>query len=418
MNLSRSSIIAIIGALAADELAALRRTDAQLWKGRQWQADSVITTSRHAKGTDNELLVDSFEWMSIASRVVDFFHIHSSGLEDYLLRVSRLGEWADVVMASREHGSKDITFCSSGSTAKPQKYQHRWRELEREVAFFSDYLNGTSIPFERVVSAVPPHHIYGFIFSVLLAEALELPVLRGLAAFSAVQGQRLQDGDLLIGFPHWYQQLAKRPLNFPRQAMAVCSTGPVAAEVLQQLLSRGLHSVLEVYGSSETSGLGFRTLPGGWYELLPRWQRQDLAHVADIETAQVMALPDRLEWQDERHFKPLARRDKAVQVNGYNVYPTRIAQLIATHPTIADARVRPLAAEQGGGLTALLIPSAAATSLSAEDVIEPLRHWLAQQVTDAEMPRRFHVAASVPVNEMGKEVDWEQQPIKDESITS
>ena len=53
-TLSQASIIAIIGALTADELAKIRKKDSQLWKGRQWKSDTIITTASRAQGNDNE----------------------------------------------------------------------------------------------------------------------------------------------------------------------------------------------------------------------------------------------------------------------------------------------------------------------------------------------------------------------------
>lgn len=406
MTLSSSSLIAIIGALAADELAKIRKTDPQLWKARQWKSDTVITTASRAQGNENEVQVDSFEWMSIASRVVDFFHIDSSGLEDYLLRVSSLGEWADVVATSREKASQDLRFSSSGSTGQPRKYEQRWSDLLNEANFFADYLTQHAMTVTRVVSAVPPQHIYGFIFSILLPEILRVPVVRGLKAFTLTQGQRLKNGDLLVGFPSWYQQLMQANSAFPLGAFAVCSSGPIAAPVLQHLQQQGLKTILEVFGSTETAGVGVRHQRDGWYQLLPRWQRHDESHLIDVQRQQTQALPDHVEWLDEQQFKPLARKDDAVQVNGYNVYPRRIAALIAEHPNVKTARVRLLNDQESSGLKALLITEESARDIPAEAVIAQVASWLATKLDDAEMPRKFSVAGKIPVNDMGKEIDW------------
>lgn len=409
MNLSSSSLIAIIGALAADELAKIRKTDPQLWKARQWKFDTVITTAARAQGKESEVQVDSFEWMSIASRVVDFFQIDSSGLEDYLLRVSSLGEWADVVATSREQGSPDIRFSSSGSTGQPRKHEQRWSDLLNEARFFADYLTQHSMDVKRVVSAVPPHHIYGFIFSILLPEILDVPVVRGLKAFTLTQGQRLKNGDLLVGFPTWYQQLMQSNVAFPQGAFAVCSSGPIAATVLQRLQQQGLSTILEVYGSTETSGVGVRQQRDGGYQLLPRWQRHDEGHLTDVQRKQTLAMPDHVEWLDAEHFKPLNRKDDAVQVNGYNVYPQRIAAVIAEHPNVKTARVRLLSDHDSSGLKALLVAEESARDISSEALIAKVASWLATKLDDAEMPRKFFVASNIPVNDMGKEIDWDLQ---------
>lgn len=409
MTLSSTSLIAIIGALAADELAKIRKSDPQLWKARQWSSDTVITTAARAKGGDREIQVDSFEWMSIVSRVVNFFQIESSGLEDYLLRVSSLGEWADVVATSREKGSQDIRFSSSGSTGQPHKYEQRWCDLLNEASFFAEYLKQHSMAVTRVISAVPPQHIYGFIFSIVLPEVLQVPVIRGLKAFTLAQSQRLRNGDLLVGFPTWYQQLVQTNTAFPQGAFAVCSSGPVAANVLQRLHQQGVKTIVEVYGSTETSGIGVRQQRDDWYQLLPRWQRHDEHHLTDGYRNQTVALPDHIEWLDADHFKPLARRDEALQVNGYNVYPQRIAAIIAEHPNVRTARVRLLHADDSRGLKALIVTAESARDMPPEAVVAQVASWLAPKLEDAEMPRKFSVANKIPLNDMGKEIDWDLQ---------
>ncbi len=72
-KLTSSSIVDILGAIIADELGRLRMGDEQLWKGRQWQSNTQIVFASKATGDAQEVIVDSFEWMSIASRVVEFF---------------------------------------------------------------------------------------------------------------------------------------------------------------------------------------------------------------------------------------------------------------------------------------------------------------------------------------------------------
>lgn len=410
LELSQTSIVSLIGALAADELTRTRKQDNQLWKGRQWLPDTVITTASKAKGDDDEVVVDSFEWMSIASRVVDFFQLESSGLEDYLLRVAHLGDWADVVATSRSKGSSNITFSTSGSTGQPQRHEQHWSKLVTEAEFFADYLKQNQIEPQRIVGVVPPHHIYGFIFSVLLPEYLQVPVVRGLKAFSLVQGQRLKNHDLIVGFPSWYEQLAQQPIGFPEHASAVCSGGPVAQQALVTLQQNGLDTVVEVYGSTETSGVGVRTERRGLYELLPGWQRLSIKELTRVDTDQIVALPDSLEWQDERHFRPVARHDQAIQVNGVNVYPARIAEVIAEHPGIDTARVRALDSDDSSGLKALLIPNSTLSDKPDAKVIAKLQDWLRDKLEAHEIPKQFSVAKQVPTNDMGKELDWDLQP--------
>ncbi|RUO80735.1 4-coumarate--CoA ligase [Idiomarina tyrosinivorans] len=401
-DLDQQTIVDIIGALIADELTRLRKQPDTLWRSRQWHAEQQLSTKPQSNDDDSSIQVESLEWLAIASRVVEFFQIDSSGIEDYLLRSSKLGDWAEVVRKSRELGVKDITFSSSGSTGKPEKHSHLWHELVAEAEFFADLLGHNR---DRVVSVVSPHHIYGFIFSALLPQVLSVPVVRGAKALFIASQQKLQRGDLVIGFPQWLEQLLQHNPSFPQGVAAVSSSGPAKQHVLSALEHAGINPITEIYGSSETGGIGFRQQRDGWYQLLPRWQRLATtrlqAHISGTE----FDLPDTVTWHGNDQLKPLGRVDKAIQVNGYNVYPQRIAEILAMHPQVQDARVR-LSADPGSNvLRALVVPDL--TAPQSHLLLETeLQQWLHDKLAPHEIPQQFAFADHVPLNALGKEQDW------------
>ncbi|PYE35199.1 4-coumarate--CoA ligase (photoactive yellow protein activation family) [Idiomarina fontislapidosi] len=409
-KLTTGSIVDILGAIIADELGRLRMGDEQLWKGRQWHPSSHVVFASKASGDPHEVVVDSFEWMSIASRVVEFFQLNSSGLEDYLLRFSTLEQWAEVIETSREDGRLDITFCSSGSTAQVTHHRHHWMALVAEAQFFIDFMHRHDVDIKRVVSFVPPHHIYGFIFSILLPELLQIPVLRGLKALSTTQAQQLQSGDLLIGFPAVFEQCAQLDTAFPRGVHAVCSTGPCAPQVLKALTDNGLSRVFEVYGCTETGGVGIRNSHDEPYQLLPRWIKQGNDELMDNVSRQVIELPDSLKWHAPGLFEPVKRKDDTLSICGKSVHPETIARVIKQHPNISDARVRLIHEQESRALKALLIADPDSRSGQTETLIAQVRTWLADKLEPHELPKRFTVRETVPTNELGKEIDWESQP--------
>ena len=409
-KLTSRSIVDILGAIIADELGRLRIGDEQLWKGRQWQSNTQIVFASKATGDAQEVIVDSFEWMSIASRVVEFFQLDSSGLEDYLLRFSTLQQWAEVIETSREDHRLDITFCSSGSVAQVSHHRHDWMALLAEAQFFVDFIKRHDVEIERVVSFVPPHHIYGFIFSVLIPELLDIPAVRGLKAFSMTQAQQLKNNDLLIGFPAAFEQFVQMDTTFPPTANAVCSTGPCAPAVLNALTRNGLNSVFEIYGSTETAGVGIRNDPNQPYQLLSRWIKQGKEQLMDNLSRELIDLPDSIQWHGPGLFEPLNRNDEVLSICGKSVHPEAIADVIRQHPNISDARVRLNHAQESHSLKALLIADPEQRSGQAETLIAQVRTWLADKLEPHELPKRFAVRDSIPTNELGKEIDWESQP--------
>lgn len=410
LSLPSTALIPVIGALVADELVLMRRgqgSDASvdLLKAFNWQATTIITLEHRSKGVDHEIIVDSLEWMAIATRVVTFFQMQQSGIEDYLLRVHTLAQWAEVVAKSRELGATDICFATSGSTGTPKLIVHQWRSLSSEIDFFQQYYCSFATPPARIISLVPAHHIYGFLFGVMLPQALHVPVIRGFAAYATLLNGTLAPGDLLITIPAVLQQFERRLLMAPKGISLVCSAGPSPLETMQRLQQSGM-TTTEVYGSSETAAIGVRADTSSHYKLLPRWQRRSGQLLFDTLAKAEVFPSDNLQWQDNEHFQPCGRWDFAVSVKGINVFPVEIAGKLAQHPQVRDARVRLVSEHASSGLKALLIVAAPLSAEEEDKLISDVKSWAQTQLSAPELPVYYRVATAIPLNNMGKESDW------------
>lgn len=405
--LAKSAVEAVLSALLQDELALLRQGDSAQVKGLSFHSGTRLTLAQRAQDHPDEILIDSFEWMALATRVVNFFCLDSSGLEDYLLRRYTIGEWAEIVINSRELASTDIRFVTSGSTGTPTTFTHPFSSLIAEVDFFKNYLLQLPTAPTRIVSLVPAHHIYGFLFSVLLPDALQVPVTRSLRSFSLVFGNRLEEGDIVIAFPSMLQEVTTRGVSMAAGVQFICSTGPCPPEVLTGVEALGAQPVIEVFGSTDTSGIGVRNSPAKPFKLMPRWARQGSESLYDHLLQREVALPDHLDWVDEDYFRPQRRRDHAVSVNGVNVFPQRIADILSRHPDVRDARVRLLSATNSRGLKALLIVDTQLTAAEEAQLQDEMKDYAVEHLASTERPQRYTLATQIPRNDMGKEIDWD-----------
>ena len=161
-----------------------------------------------------------------------------------------------------------------------------------------------------------------------------------------------------------------------------------------------LTRLLQVYGSSETAGVGWRDDPAGPYALLPGWRRDGDGLLQGHRAIQP---PDLLEWRDDDRFRVLGRRDGAVQVAGFNVVPDQVRAALARHPAVADIAVRPMRPKEGSRLKAFVVPAA---------VVNPdelLADWVAGRGCEGggssrlEHDRRQHLEAG-----LGEQVALEQ----------
>jgi 4-coumarate--CoA ligase (photoactive yellow protein activation family) len=254
---------------------------------------------------------------------------------------------------------------------------------------------------------VPGHHIYGFLFTVLLPRALgiaEVLDLRTAAPSTVLREAR--SGDLIVAHPGWWEQAARLAPRFADDVAGVSSTAPCPDALAQALLDAGLR-LLQVYGSSETAGVGWREEGGAPFTLLPYWTRTGdaatLARTLPDGGTVPYPLQDRLDWEDERRFRPAGRIDNAVQVGGVNVFPAYVADVLRMHPRVAEVAVRLMRADEGRRLKAFVVPSDA---IGDEALRHALLDWCAERLTTAERPAAISFGARLPRQASGKPADW------------
>ena len=277
-----------------------------------------------------------------------------------------------------------MIFQTSGSTGQPKRVKHVSALLRREAAFFLKLLTLTELgPPKRVVRFVPPQHLYGYIFAVLLPEIAGIPIFDARTFYDGYRHANLQTGDLIVAAPHQWQFLVDRKTIFPAGVQGVTSTAPCPAALFESI------PLLDVYGSTETSGVGFRFRPGDPYELLPWWDSADGA----IEQN------DRIRWVSPRHFFVEGRRDGGVQVSGMNVYPAAIEQRLLENAAIANCTVRLMRPEEGRRLKIFLVTTAGADRNALET-------WISQNFTGPEQIAAITYGAELPRSSEGKISDW------------
>ncbi|WP_462323826.1 AMP-binding enzyme [Desulfoplanes sp.] len=320
-----------------------------------------------------------------------------------------LGEWAHRAFSRWQTDNGTLFFNTSGSTGTPTACPQTMALLEQEILAQAEIFKGCT----RILTFVPRHHIYGFLFSVLLPKVLRVPVLDLPPVASTGLLEKMARGDLVIAFPLFWKALSQLNVTFPEGVRGVTSTGPCPATIIHQLLDHGLALMTEVYGSSETGGLGTRNHPEAPYTLLPFWQIPPDHDPDSVQITRILpngsavrsyAMPDVVQWEDARTFRPIKRTDKAVQVAGINVYPDRIAEIIKTHPEIDDCVVRLMRPEEGHRLKAFIVPKSGTPSGGER---RELRSWLADRLTSAEIPKALAFGTELPVNAMGKHTDWD-----------
>ncbi|MBO4300092.1 MAG: AMP-binding protein [Desulfovibrio sp.] len=300
---------------------------------------------------------------------------------------------------------RTVTFCTSGSTGKPKPCTHTEDLLRQEVAGVLPLLG--SLPLRRsALVTVPLHHLYGFTFGLLLPKALGVP-LRIEAPLPTAVAQQMLNSDLVIGIPMlWTHFSALRHLP-QTEALLLSATAPLPDTTLEALCDKNFFC-LEIFGSTETGALGYRLHGHSPFTLFSHFTRvtEDKTHVIhrtlpDGSTC-ILPLQDTHLWLDERRFVPQGRRDHAVQVGGVNVFPERVARVLASHPDVYECAVRLMRPEEGQRLKAFVVPTAQAT----HHLLQELRTLARKRLCVEERPSIYTLGKELPRNAMGKLTDW------------
>jgi len=378
------ALLRVISSLAAEEITSNRKIDPRQLRPDGWHMSTILT--------DEGLALDSLERMNCGAALNEFFLLYEYGAEDYLMTAETLADWVRVVAVSRQNWSKQLTFRTSGSTGTPKRCVHDVKRLKEETKFWAEVFAGRS----HIVSFVPAHHIFGYLFTTLLPAQLSIPLID--LRFSGVGAakQAMSHGaPLVIATPAHWQFLSRSFLKFPEGVVGVSSTAPISQQLVSQLDVQGLDQLVQVYGSSETAGVGYRTDAAVPYRLLPGLKIEnggDYQCIVRHSGGGRAELMDNLTVIDDETFWVNGRKDNAVQVGGHNVFPAQVRKSLLQHPSVSDCQV--YLCPERARLIATIVPGNEAGG-NFEALEEDLRDFCVLQFSAAERPVAFEFAREI-----------------------
>ena len=353
-----------------------------------------------------DLGADSLELLGMGTALAEALHLDRAEIDARLLARPCLDDWVAAARAGLCGGGMPLTFRTSGSSGSPKRCTHALALLWQETVALAGLLPGR----RRILSLVPSHHIYGFLFTVLVPRALGIEdVLDLRSATPATVLREARPGDLIVAHPGWWEQAARLAPRFAGDVTGTSSTAPCPAPLARELADAGLR-LLQVYGSSETAGVGWRFAADDAFGLLPYWSRTDsegeLARSLPDGGTVRYPLQDKLAWEDARRFHPLGRIDGAVQVGGVNVFPAYVAEVLCMHPGVAQASVRLMRPDEGRRLKAFVVPADGSGEAQHEALHAALLAWCAERLSTPERPAAISFGERLPRQASGKPADW------------
>jgi acyl-coenzyme A synthetase/AMP-(fatty) acid ligase len=282
---------------------------------------------------------------------------------------------------------------------------------------------GESLRDATVLGSVSTQHIYGLLFRVLWPLSAGRNMVRKQLPFP----EDVQRATLWHARAVWISSpalLKRMGDNLDWAALAgrvvkvFSSGGPLAAETAQSLQARLGQAPVEVYGSSETGGVGWRQ--GG-----ERWTPFPGTDIGQDDDGSLWVRSSYLPPGHTEHmadavqieadgFRLLGRLDRIVKLEEKRISLPRIEQVLCSHEWVSDARLGVVTGRRASLGAVVALNQAGIGALRAggrRALIEVLRQALAPHVEDLARPRRWRFVRHLSSNSQGKlrQVDVEAQ---------
>jgi acyl-coenzyme A synthetase/AMP-(fatty) acid ligase len=260
----------------------------------------------------------------------------------------------------------------------------------------------------RVLSFVPPYHLLGFFYGLVLplvqgAETVLATETNGAAMAELLEKYR---PDLVVGTATHYRFLVRateRATVRPSATVFLSSGAPLDPAVAEAFAARFGTPVRDFYGSTELGGVAFRAWPAP-YRAMPsvRWRIDP--ETAALEVWSPWASAGQTTWIStddaaelagqvglEDGFRLLGRRDSVLKVGGKRFSTVEVEEALRTVPGVAEAAAFPYARFGEPALAAAIAPE---PGVSLDETA--VRAFLAARLASYKLPRSILMLARLP----------------------
>lgn len=307
-----------------------------------------------------------------------------------------------------------IFMYTSGSTGKPKAILQRMTEFENDNAFvFSKW--GCEFEKRKLVTTVSQHHIYGFLFSIALPFGYGIP-FRRTRIIAPEEFEALTDDEyMIIASPAFLKRTVSVEKKLPLKNCFIFTSGGAVSEELAHLTKSTFgFCPLEVYGSTETSGIAFRQqTKDGLF-----WTPFDNAKIrkgADgclviaspyIKDKNGFATADLVEIFDNGKFLLKGRSDSVVKIEEKRISLTEVEMRLLQSEFVKDAKVIALEDNVRQYLAAAIELSDAGKAKFANKkklTLNSFFHdYLMQFFENVVIPKKWRFVEKIPTDTQGK----------------
>ncbi len=307
-----------------------------------------------------------------------------------------------------------IMMFTSGSTGKPKAVPQRMKEFEEDNAFIISRW-GKEFTSRKLVTTVSQHHIYGFLFGMSLPFTLGVPFRRKRIEFPEEFETLADETYMIIATPAFLKRTVeieeKLSLKNPWIFTSGGACSPELAEKTEKVFG---FCPLEVYGSTETSGIAYRQQSKDGLKFTPfanakLWLGDDgcLRVVSPyIKNPEGFATADLAEFFDDGRFVLKGRSDSIVKIEEKRISLTEVENRILQTGLVEDVKVIALQNDVRQYLAAAVVLNAEGKKKfenTEKFYINRYFHdFLMQYFENVVLPKKWRFVEKLPVDVQGK----------------
>lgn len=307
-----------------------------------------------------------------------------------------------------------ILLYTSGSTGAPKAIPQRMTEFEMDNAFVISKWAEEFLK-RKLVSTVSQHHIYGFLFSSSLPFTLGVPFRRTRIQFPE-EFERLSDEKyVIIATPAFLKRTVEIEKKLPlKDTWIFSSGGACSTELAEKTQNVFGFCPLEIYGSTETSGIAYRQQSKDGLKFTPFdnakiWLDDNgcLRVISPyIKNPKGFATADLAEIFEDGRFLLKGRSDSIVKIEEKRISLTEVENRLMQTGLIADVKVIALQNEVRQFLAAVIVLNEKGKQhfCNAEKFLinRYFHDFLMHYFENVVVPKRWRYVDSIPVDTQGK----------------
>ncbi|MDO9161487.1 MAG: AMP-binding protein [Methylococcaceae bacterium] len=327
---------------------------------------------------------------------------------DYYLQTT---EYSSLSLAPLNAFEPQLVIFTSGSTGQPEPIAKCLNQFQLEIDAL-EQLWGAQLGNAQALATVSHQHIYGLLFRVLWP----------LSAGRCFHSQTAINPEILIksagSIPaYWIASPAhlKRldqhsPWSGIADLKAIFSSGGALPEnAAQQIMTFSGQTVLEIYGSSETGGIAWRTQEKTWtlFSGMHLTFKNDSWHLHSpyLVIPENCQLNDQLTVLDDGRFLLHGRSDRIVKIEEKRLSLTELEQRLLTLPWIDEAHALVIAKSRDLVAVTVVLSQSGAEQLATQGrnpLIKQLRKALEPWFEAVVLPRKWLFVNTMPLTPQGK----------------